>query len=260
MTATARLNELLAGPQPGLDRVLTVIASTDDPDNAPSEDEVIQHLDGLADGCPADSGPDEVLDYVYGTLNFTGDMADYYSPENSLIHRVLERRRGIPLTLAAVACEIARRRAIDLRPIGMPGHILLGEGPEPSQWYDPFNRGARLGLDDCRLLFARFHPVEAFAPSMLNPIGVEAVAIRTLNNLRIAYAKRGQATRTIPVLELRAGMDSAEIGDRLELASVLAELGRFDRAAEEFEQLAEQDPERGLAYLTKARTYRAHRN
>ncbi len=258
MTTAARLNELLTQPQPDLDRVLAVLASVDDPLDPPSESAVVAHFDELAHGC--DGSATATIDHVYGVLGFNGDTADYYNPANSLIHQVLDRRRGIPLTLAAVASEVGRRVGVDLRPIGMPGHILLGEGPEPSQWFDPFNRGAELGYDDCRLLFARFHPVEAFSPSMLRPIGAEAIAIRTLNNLRLAYAKRGQATRTIPVLEMRAAMDSAEIGDRLELANVLADLGRFDRAAEEYERLAEIDPERGPTYLIKAQNHRAHRN
>lgn len=259
MTPAARLNELLAEPDAGLDRILAVIATVE-PGDIPPEDTIVDQFDRLAEGCPEDGSPDSALDHVYGALGFTGDTANYYNPANSLIHRVLERRRGIPLTLAAVGAEVARRRNVDLRLIGMPGHILLGHGPEPTRWFDPFNRGARLGYDDCRLLFARFNPVEAFNPSMLLPIGAEAVAVRMLNNLRVAYAKLGQATKTIPVLEMRADMSSAELRDQIELVNILAGLGRFDRAAEVLEATADLDPERRDAYLAKVRSYRAHRN
>lgn len=282
--APARLNQLLAGDNPGLDRVLAVIASVDQAER-PSEDAIVSAIDKLAADLEPDSSsdatPESILAYVYGDLGFAGDTVDYYNPANSLIHQVLERRRGIPMTLAVVAAEIARRHRVDLRLVGLPGHILLGtsgnssspasapdspnrapdtEGGALDMWFDPFSGGARLGFDDCKLLFARFHPIEAFQPAMLAPINAEMISIRMLNNLRVAYAKRGEMARTIPVLEMRAEMVSAQAGDRLELAQVLAALGRYDRAADEFERLAELDPERAEVYASKARSYRAHRN
>ncbi|MGB5760818.1 MAG: transglutaminase-like domain-containing protein, partial [Acidimicrobiales bacterium] len=258
VSAAARLDELLGDPDAGLDRILAVIASIDD--EPPDEAHIVTEFDRLADEAPDDGSPDSLLDYVHGVLGFTGDVADYYNPANSLIHRVLSRRRGIPLTLAAVAAEVGRRRGVDLRPIGMPGHILLGEGPEPTQWFDPFNRGAGLGYDDCRTLFSRFHPVEAFTPAMLRPIGHQAVAIRTLNNLRVAYARLGQVARMIPVLELRAAMASAGPTDQHELVNALVGLGRYDRAAEVLEKLADIDHDRAPAYRARVRAMRAHRN
>ncbi len=258
-TPAERLNAILGEAEPTLDRVLAVVASVDGA-GAPTERDVIEELDRLAEAATREPNAASVLTNVYGDMGFSGDVADYYDPANSLIHQALERRRGIPLTLAAIASEIGRRVGIDLRPIGMPGHVLLGEGPNPTSWFDPFGGGAELDYDDCRLLFARFHSVEAFNQSMLRPMTAEGVAIRTLNNLRIAYAKRGEASMTIPVLELRAGMDSADLADRLELANLLSGLGRMERAAEEYERLAELDEERRAAYLARARTCRAHSN
>ncbi|MGH1492565.1 MAG: transglutaminase family protein [Acidimicrobiales bacterium] len=255
----ARLNELLAAAEPGLDRILAVIATVD-ADEPPAEEDIVAAFDHLAIDVEHDDSPQSILDHVFGQLGFSGDVSDYYSPANSLIHRVLERRRGIPMTLAAVASEVARRCGMDLRLVGLPGHILLGQGPEPKAWFDPFNGGARLGYEDCRLLFAKFHPIESFSPAMLAPIDAEMISIRMLNNLRVAYTKRGDAGRTVPVLEMRAEMSSADVGDRLELAGVLAMLGRYDRAADEFERLAELDPPRADAYNRRARSYRAHRN
>ena len=260
-TPATQLNRLLSEETPRLDQVLSIIATVEDASPAAAiEAEVVQQLDELAESCPAAPEAMDILNHVYGTMGFSGDVADYYDPANSLIDRVIERRRGIPLTLAAIAAEVGRRVGADLRPIGMPGHVLLGEGPEPTHWFDPFNRGAQLGYDDCRLLFARFHAVEAFSPSMLRPMNAEAVAIRTLNNLRVAYMKRGTASKTIPVLELRANMASAEVADRLDLANLLTSLGRMERAAEEYETLASVDPERRDAYLQRATACRAHSN
>jgi regulator of sirC expression with transglutaminase-like and TPR domain len=269
----ARLVELLAGDGT-LDRVLAAVATVDE--SAPPERVIVETLNRLAGGMPDRSltrggnapgtGGDEpssadlVLRYVYGELGFTGDSANYYSPSNSLIHRVLERRRGIPLTLAAVAAEIGRRQGVELRLVGLPGHILLGAGSTPETWFDPFNGGARLSREDCRQLFARFHPIEAFQDEMLAPIDNPTIAARMLNNLNGAYARRGDIAATVPVLTMRAELPAAGPRDRLELVRALVAVGRFDQAAEQFELLIDVDPQRADAYRTKVQEFRAHRN
>jgi regulator of sirC expression with transglutaminase-like and TPR domain len=267
--AVNRLAELLAEPDPGLDRVLAVIGLAVDHD-APSERDIVAKLDELAAGCRGSGNGtgtgtgsvdvDEVFDHIFARCGFAADTADYYSPDNSLIHRVLDRRRGIPLSLAALAAEVGRRVGIDLRPVGLPGHVLLGVGPEPSIWFDPFAGGTRLTADDCKLLFSRFHPPAAFQPSMLAPIGAAAVALRTLNNLRGAYLRRGQPVKTIPVLELVLALPGAGPSNLAELAELLENVGRNDQAADAFERLAELDPAGEERHRHRVRALRAHRN
>ncbi len=259
MTAARRLNELLNNSRPTLDRILAVVASVD-PKAPPTEASVVKQLDDLAQGCPDRGDVAAVVDHVFGTSGFTGDRAAYYSPDNSLIHRTIHRGRGIPLTLAAVASEVGRRLDVDLRPIGMPGHVLLGAGPQPTSWFDPFNGGAALSLTDCRQLFGTLHSVESFSADMLRPMTAEDVVVRTLNNLRVAYVKQGDLGRLVPVLELRVGMDSSENGDRMELARLLAQLGRFDQAADHYRYLVDADPERAEVYRTRLTVCLAHRN
>jgi regulator of sirC expression with transglutaminase-like and TPR domain len=56
---------------------------------------------------------------------FRGNTVDYYSPRNSFLHDVLDRRLGIPITLALVYMEVGRRVGFQLFGVGMPGHFLL---------------------------------------------------------------------------------------------------------------------------------------
>ncbi|MEM7323069.1 MAG: transglutaminase-like domain-containing protein [Actinomycetota bacterium] len=267
MGVADRINQLLTDPEAGLDRLLATIASIDQPRQVGEdksglsvEDRVVDQLDQMADACPDPGDPATVFDYVYGPLGFSGNLDDYYNPANSLIDRVLKRRRGIPLSLAAVVSEIGRRNGRDLRPVGLPGHVLLGEGPDPTRWFDPFNRGVALGVDDCRALFGRIHPVESFDRDMLRPMTGLEVTIRTLNNLRIAYAKQGDIAKMIPVLELRVELPPAQIGDRRELADLLSGLGRYDQAGDQYLLLAEEDPENQEAHEARYQACRAHQN
>jgi regulator of sirC expression with transglutaminase-like and TPR domain len=57
--------------------------------------------------------------FVFEDLGFRGDRRDYYSPRNSLLHDVMKRRRGVPLTLAIVFMELGWR-------VGMPFEGVAG--------------------------------------------------------------------------------------------------------------------------------------
>ena len=53
--------------------------------------------------------------------------SDYRDPRNSFLDAVIDRRRGIPITLSVVLIEVARRLGIAVHGIGMPGHFLVQE-------------------------------------------------------------------------------------------------------------------------------------
>ncbi len=229
----------------------------------PGEAAVVAAFDELAAGLrsrsPEPAAPD-VVAFTFGQLGFVGNTANYYDPANSFVHRVLTRRKGIPITLSAVAAEIGRRVDRPLSIVGLPGHVILGDGPEPSLWFDPFAGGAPLDRSGCRELFARFHPVGAFDDAMLRPIPAVAVVQRMLGNLKLVYRKRGDLGQLVRVLDLLLAVPGTGVAERLELAAVLAALGRYDQAAEQREMLVELDPGRASEHLAAAHRQRVRRN
>ena len=66
--------------------------------------------------------------FMYEDLGFKGDVQGYYSPANSLLHSVMSRRLGIPLTLSIVFMEIGWRLGIPFEGVGFPGHFLVRIG------------------------------------------------------------------------------------------------------------------------------------
>src|SRR5258708_12451501 len=68
---------------------------------------------------------------------FTGDQDDYYNPRNSFLSDVLDRRRGIPITLSVVYLEVARRLGAPLVGVGLPAHFL-------AKWPFPLEPGGAL--------------------------------------------------------------------------------------------------------------------
>jgi regulator of sirC expression with transglutaminase-like and TPR domain len=148
------------------------------------------------------------LAHVLGTLHgFTGDTEQYDRPENSMLDRVLERRRGLPILLSTVYIEAARRAHIALAGVGLPGHYVVAHfgGAEPLL-LDPFGGGTPIAPDVPAALVRPWTPHET--------------AMRMLNNLVPAFRRRGDLTGALRAAELRLALP----GDASERARLDAEL------------------------------------
>jgi regulator of sirC expression with transglutaminase-like and TPR domain len=145
----------------------------------------------------------QLLSLIYGELGFVGNTGDYYDPRNSFLNEVLDRRTGIPITLAVVLVEVARRAGLSAHGVGFPGHFLVRfedalRGPT---LVDPFE-GCVLDEEALTELAAR-HTGRAKAPdpTSLEPASKTNTLIRLLNNLRGIYASREETTRLRGTLE-----------------------------------------------------------
>ena len=62
---------------------------------------------------------------------FQGNSENYYDPENSFLNKVLENRRGIPISLAVLYISVASKLGFsDVVGIGFPGHFLIRFGED----------------------------------------------------------------------------------------------------------------------------------
>jgi len=95
-------------------------------------------------------------DYLFGELQFAGNETAYEDPRNSFLNEVLDRRTGIPITLALLYMEVARRAGLHVEGINFPGHFLLRCPSRPGPPYsedliiDAFHGGALLSKEACR--------------------------------------------------------------------------------------------------------------
>jgi regulator of sirC expression with transglutaminase-like and TPR domain len=70
--------------------------------------------------------------FFFEELGFAGNVNDYYSPDNSFLHCVIESRRGIPISLAVLWLELAQGLDLNAQGVGFPGHFLVKvKLPEP---------------------------------------------------------------------------------------------------------------------------------
>jgi len=248
---TARFAALMAGPehQVGLDELALLIAAHANP--RLSLDDERARLDALADAAPV-ATPDGVSVHLFADMGFRGNTTDYYDPANSYLDVVLRRRIGIPITLALLAVEVGRRAGVDLRLVGMPGHVLVDAAGVPDTWWDPFDGGTALDRTGCAALYRRIAGPEAeLDTDALLPIGPFAVAARMLANLQRVHHARRDRHSLAWVLRLRSSVPGVPMTERRLLASTLAADGRFAEAATELDALTTLAAEAGDADLAE---------
>jgi len=124
-----------------------------------------------------------VLHRRYG---FTGNCRDYYHPDNSHLNRVIESRKGIPLTLSLLSIFIGQRLDWDVQGLNFPGHFMAACD---NVAFDPFHNGV-IVTREC--LAARFMlPPGEFDDLTVYHASPLMVAQRLLGNLLNAYQRAG---------------------------------------------------------------------
>jgi regulator of sirC expression with transglutaminase-like and TPR domain len=121
---------------------------------------------------------------------FRGNLEHYTDPLNSFLPIVLERRKGIPLSLSIVYLLVAQRLGIDLEPVALPGHFMVGCYQEAAPLFiDPFEQGTFRSPEE---VFAHIK-AGPIAPKLsdLAPATVREVLCRSCRNLVHHYTAAG---------------------------------------------------------------------
>lgn len=188
-------------------------------------------------------------------LGFTGDVADYHDPQNGLLTRVLDRRRGLPITLAIVYEAVARRAGIRAFGVNAPGHFLLAvQGHDERRApaiLDPFHGGEVLDEAgaDARVQRAT-QGLGRFTRTLLRPSPPAVVLRRLLNNLTRDFLHRGDAEDALWTVELKRLLPDTGEEDLRAVSELLIQLGRYLEAAELIEdEVGRGDVDDGLVHL-----------
>jgi regulator of sirC expression with transglutaminase-like and TPR domain len=159
---------------------------------------------------PADASPVQRLRalnrYFFKELGFSGNRNDYYDPDNSYLNRVLERRRGIPISLAIVYMEIGQQIGLALRGVSFPGHFLVKLKVRAGDIFlDPYTgkSQSREQLEERLALFFDARGMEVPTELALIPSIQEAtpkdILVRMLRNLKGIYHDRKDFDRLLEV-------------------------------------------------------------
>ena len=215
--------------------------------------EVDQLLERARRRLAADSGPVQKLrilnQFFFQDLGFAGNVNDFYDPDNSFIHRLLQSRRGIPIALAVLWMELAQGIGLQARGIGFPGHFLVKVTlPRGQVVIDPMN-GQSLGREDLSERLEPFKLRSGLVDDFDVPLGLylqaetpRNIIARMLRNLKEVYRAQSDWHRLVSVLDRLIVLLPEAWGEYRDRGLALAEQGLTREALLDLE-----------IYLTQAR-------
>lgn len=192
-----------------LARAALLVAAEDDPGLDPAD--ALATLRSWGDELAARVAPEcnslqrlaRLRNFLYEELGFRGDVRGYHSPANSLLHSVMERRLGVPLTLGILFLELGWRLGLDLQGVGFPSHFLVRlAGEAQDLLLDAFDHGGSVHEEDCRrMLLASSGGLVPYEPALVRSIGRRETIARLLHDLKIACLREGDAAGALRATE-----------------------------------------------------------
>ena len=153
---------------------------------------------------------------IFDVHLFRGNTENYNSPENSFLNRVIENKRGNPLSLGIIYLIIARQLNLPLYGVNLPEHFVLAYVDENNsknkEWEDsilfyinPFSKGAVFSRREIDIFLKQLNiPSKKMYYSPCTNI---EIAQRLLRNLSSAYTKLGNTEKVNELEELMKALD-----------------------------------------------------
>jgi regulator of sirC expression with transglutaminase-like and TPR domain len=207
---------------------------------------------------PPEEQADAISAHLFEHLGFRGNEQEYYDPRNSLLPDVLTRKLGIPITLALVYCEVARRVGVRARGVSFPGHFLVrvdaAKQDDAPVAVDPFFGGRRLDEPALQRLLDRAAPSQKLVmDEHLAPAGARTMLVRMLINIKWIHATRGDFTRALLALDRIICLTPDSVPALRERGLLAARLGIVEAARADLSRLLELVPQAPDASSIRAR-------
>ena len=139
---------------------------------------------------------------IFKMNKFSANTVNFHAPSNSMLHLVLESRRGNPLTLCVIYLTIAQKLNLPVYGVNLPNLFILTfkqEGMEPF-YINVYNKGLMLTKADIDnyLLQLNLNPV----PIFYEPAPNLAIVQRSLRNLAFSFEKMNDLEKAAEVTML----------------------------------------------------------
>jgi regulator of sirC expression with transglutaminase-like and TPR domain len=241
MAMRARFARLVARADPDIDLATAALVVAGHGRPPIDEPAMLARLEGFAElvrirldaGDSTDRVVDRLHDVLYREIGFRGPTAaEFGDPANSLLDAVMDRRVGLPISLAIVELETAWGIGLPLVGIGLPGHFIVG-GPD-GLLVDPADGGRRLTPDDCQALIRRtVGEGVLFHAGMLRPVTRREILARVLRNLRTARLARRDWPAAVDAIDLLVVLEPIDPEHGRDRGLLLGRMGRFGEAVAE---------------------------
>ena len=160
--------------------------------------DVAARLGAVGSGATNAAARADALARVLGDeFGFAGDRDSYDDPANADLIRVIDRRRGLPVSLSILYVAAARRVGWTANVLDVPGHVLVLIGEETIPVIvDPFRGGVAVSPEQFAAMLAAMNA----APAAVRHVAAmpnRAVLVRLLLNQATRAERAGKGRRAL---------------------------------------------------------------
>ena len=171
-------------------------------------------------------------DVVFADGGYLGDTETYDDTDNANLMRVIDRRRGIPVSLGIILIHVARALRWDIAGINFPGHFLLRlQAQGESAIVDPFDGARMLQMSELKRLLKGVYGTDLpMKPDFVRSVGNRDILLRLQNNIKTRAVQQGDTPRAVEVLRRMALIAPGHGETNIELAALEAGQGNLKAA------------------------------
>lgn len=134
----------------------------------------------------------KLLNHVFfQDFGLSGNTTSYHDPQNSYLNKVLESKKGNPITLACIYCIVAQRLDIPIYGVNLPKHFVLAYmgddelNEKPLFYINVFNKGQIMKMEDILSFLKQLNLSPA--NEYILPCDNVSIIKRVLRNLVASY-------------------------------------------------------------------------
>jgi regulator of sirC expression with transglutaminase-like and TPR domain len=177
--------------------------------------------------------------------SFEGDRSSYDDMDNADLMRVIDRKKGIPVSLGILYMHIARSIGWTIEGLNFPSHFLLRlDGHGDRAIVDPFESGVVLDAPALRELAKQvMGPDAEMERDWFEPVGNRGILLRLQNNIRTRAIQNGELERGAEITRRMILVAPDSITLQRDLGMVEAHRGNVGAAIAAFHSFLENDPQ-----------------
>lgn len=251
----ARLAKLFTGTENAipLTEAALQLAKLDNPGLDPAA--YLQEIDRMANDLRSSltdadrAGPEATLAalnrWLFAENGYHGSRDDFSSRSNSYLNEVIDDREGLPITLAVLHMELARRLNLDVAGIPLPGRFVtqlrLPDHPEGGPYIDVFDGGRLMNRQQAAAMV--LETISTLPEDHAwEPANKRDILLRMLHNLVSEAVSSQDSGRLLRYLGAQIALEPDLPNPRLQRFFLLTRAGRRAEAEADAGWLLENRP------------------
>ncbi len=146
--------------------------------------------------------------FFYQELGFGPKPNDFYAPENSYLHQIIENRRGIPISLAVLMMELGQQIGLNIRGVSFPNHFMMRISLQQGEIImDPLT-GDSLSKNQLQEMLDPYLDAKGYRGELSLPLNIflrasspREILSRFMRNLKMIYSEDERWERLLGIQE-----------------------------------------------------------